>query len=120
MITLVADGGVGGVLHREHALVPQRPPRHVEQVGHARVLQDLEGQRTRVQQRRETGDRRDHVRHDAECAADRGDDAGPSAARDPGRKRIEHTGARRRDDDQRCQQKLDTHSGPPGVLALSA
>ena len=58
----------GFLLNRQHALVSYGRPGQIEEVRNPRVLQRPEGQRTRVQQRCETRDRRRHTRNDAECA----------------------------------------------------
>jgi len=52
-----------------------------------------------VQKRGEAGDRRHHVRDDAERATERGDDARARAARQARGQRVDDTGTRRRDDD---------------------
>src|SRR5215208_4791667 len=52
--------------------------------------EDLEGERARVQERREAHDRRRHVRDDADRAAEGGDDARRRAAREPCRQRVEN------------------------------
>ena len=99
------------------------PPRHVQQIGDAEILQRLEGERAGMQQGGKAHDGRRHVRHDAERAAERRHHAGARAARQAGRQRIEHAGAGRCDDDQGCDQEIDAHaaplSGPAGYLTRS-
>ena len=68
------------VLEVDRGLVPQSLPGGGEQVGDPEPLDRLEADRGGVQDRGEPGDRRHHVREDAEGAAERGDDAGPGAA----------------------------------------
>jgi hypothetical protein len=71
-------------------------------VGSGRLIKGLE-------ERRQTDDRRGHVRDNAERALERSDDAGARPARKTGGQHIENAGAALHDDDQRRHQKLDAH-----------
>jgi hypothetical protein len=75
-------------------------PGKVEQVSDAYVLKRLEGDSTGVEQRRQPGDRRDHV---AQGAAKCCDDTRPGTARQACSHGEQDAGARRRHDYQRRQ-----------------
>jgi hypothetical protein len=95
----------------ERAALAERAPRHVEEIGDAEVLEGLERDGARVQERSHAQDRRRHVRHDAERAAEGGDDAGARASREARRQRVEHAGAGRDDDDEGGDEKIHGHGG---------
>jgi hypothetical protein len=59
-----------------------------------------------MQDRRQAEDRGRHVRDDSERAGEGGDDARARSARETGGERVEDADARRRDDDQRGDEKL--------------
>src|SRR3546814_14801498 len=61
------------------------------------------------------GDRGQHMRHDPERAAEGGDHAGPGAAPQSGRQRVEHAGARRDDDDQCDDEEFEAHGSFPDI-----
>ena len=76
-------------LDDERAAFPQHRPGHVEEVDDADVLQRLEGDRARVQEGREAGDRGDEVGDDPERAPEGGDDARSPTARHARRQRVD-------------------------------
>ena len=115
--TVTSTGEAGCFLaDRQRIGVAQGAPRHGDEVGHAKVLQCLERQRTRTRQCREAGDWRDHVRDDPDRAADRQDDAGANTVRESGGQGIEHSWAGGSDDRPRRQQKRNAHSDTPSCV----
>ena len=100
------------LLDPQRAAFAQRAPRHVEQIRDAEIFEGLERQRAGVQQRRKAENRRRHVRHDAKRAAERRDDAGARAAREPGRQGVDHAGAGRDHDDERGDEEFPGHDDP--------
>ncbi|KAI1698000.1 hypothetical protein Ddc_19394 [Ditylenchus destructor] len=104
--------GVG--LDGEGAAIAQRGPGHVEQVQHARDLDRVEGGGAGMQQRGQAGDRGQHVRNDAQRAADGRHHRGARALREAGRQRHERARPGRRDDDQRGDQEFRAGDGRHG------
>jgi epoxide hydrolase len=105
-----ARGGVR--LDGEIALLLQRFPRNEKKVGNARIFEGLKRSGAGVQEGRESGDGRDHVRDDPEGTSDGGDHTRPGAARESGGHRVENAGARRGDHDERCQEECGAHGWP--------
>ena len=101
---------VGAGLDLQRAVLAQRLPGHVEQVGDAGIFHDLEGERAGVEQRRKAGQRGDQMRHDAERAGKRREHAGAPSAREARRQRIDDAGSGRCDDDQRGEEEFDAHA----------
>lgn len=109
LMTRQADRGRHVPLDLQGAVFFQALPRQVQQVGDTYVLEHLEGQCAGMQQGGDTGQGGDHVRNDAQCAAERRDDAAPGAACQSGRDGIDHAGPGRHDHDQRGDKELDAH-----------
>jgi hypothetical protein len=97
------------VVEGQRSIVAPHRPRHVQQVEDAGVTNAVEGHGARVEQRRETGDRGEHVRHDAERAAEGGDQARPGSARQTRSERVQDAGPRRKDDYQRGGEEFGAH-----------
>jgi len=114
---LTRRAGADLLFDPEGALLPQRVPGHIEKIGDAQVLEGVERERARVQERCEPHDRRGHVWDDAQSASEGCDDACAGPAREAGCQRIENAGAGRDHDDQRRHQKLVEESPSPAIDA---
>jgi hypothetical protein len=97
-------------LHLKRAFLAQRTPGEIEQIGDAGIFEALEGEGARVQDRRQSADRRGHMRDNADRAAERRRDTGSGAARQAGRQRIDDARARRDDDNERDDQEFEAHA----------
>ena len=104
----------------ERAVLLQRHPGEVEQIGDAGILEDLEGDGAGMEQRGKPEDGGSHVGDDAERAAEGGDDAGAGAAREAGGKRVEDAGAGRGDDDERGEEEFEMHGTDAAMEGLAA
>jgi hypothetical protein len=98
---------VGLDLH--DAIHLQRHPCHIQQIGNARALDRVESECAGMQERRQTSDCCQHVRHDAKCAAQGSHDRAACAARQARRHRHECASPGRSDNDQRGDQELESH-----------
>ena len=118
-ITCGGEPGRSSCLDPQRAVLPERAPRHVEQIGDAQYLSVWNASALVCSSAANPGARPPYAARCRACSRTRRR-RWRAAARQPGRQREEHAGAGRDDDDQRGEQEVEaqlaTHPCPPGRM----